>query len=167
MATFSEIDLTFLAAFDPTAATNKLNVLFSINGVINSIQNFIVVTRSGAGQFSEGTDATTQAQFYKAALDLDIVPSASWEVVIVGAVVTIKSTNPLVLFESILVGAPNDARVTTVTRNISTPIADTAGLFLARSNFYLSQTITTEQFVEVQMYFRTGDNRLNPAIGNS
>ena len=160
MATYSEIDLTFLAAFDPTAATPKLNVLFSINGVLNVIQNFIVVTRSGSGQFAEGSDATTQAQKYKDALDLDIVPSGDWEVVITGDVVTIKSTNPLVLFESIIVGAPNDTRVTTVTRNISTPIADTTGLLLARSNYYLSQTITTEQYVNVQMYFRTGDTTL-------
>ena len=160
MATYSEIDLTFLAAFDPTAATPKLNVLFSINGVLNVIQNFIVVTRSGSGQFAEGSDATTQAQKYKDALDLDIVPSGDWEVVITGDVVTIKSTNPLVLFQSIIVGAPNDTRVTTVTRNISTPIADTTGLLLARSNYYLSQTITTEQYVNVQMYFRTGDTTL-------
>ena len=157
MATFSELNLTFLAAFDPTAFTNKLNVIYSINGTLSVIQNFIVVTRSGTGEFSQGSDATTQAQFYKDALDLDIVPSGDWEVFIVGDVVTIKSTNPLVLFESVLVGAPNDARVTTEIVNIVTPIANTEGLLLARSNYYYSKPINTEQFVEIQMYFRKGD----------
>ena len=166
MATFSEVNITFLDAFDVTAAFNKLNILYSINGVISAIQQIPVVSRSGTGEFSQGSDATTQAQFYKDALDLDIVPSLDWEVTILGAVVTVKSTNPLVIFENVLATAPNDTRITTELVNDINGIADTTGLLLARSNYYLSSTITTELFIEVQMYFRKGNNTLPFATPN-
>ena len=82
MATFSEIDITFLDSFEVNTATNVLNIGYTNNqtGISFLINETIVTTRSQTGEFSVGTDAATQAQFYKDALDLDIVPSGDWEV---------------------------------------------------------------------------------------
>ncbi|AFM54705.1 hypothetical protein B617_gp44 [Nonlabens phage P12024S] len=155
MATFSEIDITFLDSFEVNTATNVLSIGYTDNqtGTSLLINETIVTTRSQSGEFSVGTDANTQAQNYKDALDLDIVPSGDWEVSISGATITVKSTLDFIQFRRAAAGAPNDTRITGVIRNYTIPIERTGGILPARSNYYINRDINdaaiTQQTVKI------------------
>lgn len=168
MATFAQIQITFNQQFDFDTAQNGFVISFTNQATQGNNQIFstIVQTRSSSLQFSTGTDATTQAQFYKDAIDLDYVPSGDWECEILGAAVTIKSTNPNIFINQLFVYEPNTERVTVVITNTPSSVPAVDGLMLARSNYYLSLGITTELFQNVQMYFRTGDTSVSLALPN-
>jgi hypothetical protein len=165
MPTFSEIDITFTDFFITDSTVSTFNVAFqnTASSTSSFLAETVVITRGASNEFTQGTDAATQAQLYKDAIDLDFVPSGDWEATIAGAVVTIKSTVSTILFTSVLSGQANSRKFSFVINNYSIPTADTNGLLLARSNYYLTRPITTEANIEVQMYFRTGD--LSTALG--
>jgi hypothetical protein len=165
MPTFSEIDITFTDLFITDSSVSAFNVVYQdlSDDSFDKILEGVVTTRSASNQFSQGSDAATQAQLYKDAIDLDFVPSGDYEATIAGAVVTIKSTINTIQFSTIIVGQANQSKFSIVLRNYSIPITDTSGILLARSNYYLTRPITTEANIEVQMYFRTGD--LSIALG--
>ena len=159
MATFSEIDITFTDFFvtDSTVNVFNIQILNTSTDVFFKLREGVVTTRSGDNEFTQGDSAVTQAQFFKAAIDADYVAGGEYECTISGAVVTIKSTVNSYQFQNIIVGQANLPRFTTVIRNYSIPVTDTTGLLLARSNYYLTRDITTEAFIEVKMYFRSGE----------
>lgn len=159
MPTYSEIDITFLDAFEPNTNTNGVAIGYSDFGTQSSnvLTSTIVTTRANSFEFSTGTDANTQAQFYKDAFDLDYVPSGDWECTISGDTVTVKSTNPNVEFNQLFAGAPNDQRVIFTLNNVANEIPQTEGLLKARSNYYLNIPVTDEDRQDVFMYFRQGD----------
>lgn len=159
MATYSEIAITFLDSFEDNTQTNATSIGYSDFSTQNSaiLTETIVDTRANSFEFSAGTDAATQAQFYKDAFDLDYIPSGDWECEISGATVTIKSTDPNIEFNTFYAGAPNDTRYSFVITNTSNTVPTTDGLMLARSNYYLSFPIVDETFQNVEMFFRTGD----------
>jgi hypothetical protein len=165
MPTFSEIDITFNDFFITNSSVSSFNVAFQNTSTFTSgfLEETVVTTRGASNQFTQGTDAATQAQLYKDALDLDFVPSGDWEATISGAVVTIKSTVNSIQFTTVLAGQANVPKFNTVIRNYSIPTAETAGILLARSNYYLTRPITTEANIDVKMYFRSGD--LSNALG--
>ena len=159
MPTFSEIDITFNDFFITNSSVSRFNVAFQNTATFTSgfLEETVVTTRGASNQFTQGTDAATQAQRYKEAIDLDFVPSGDYEATIAGAVVTIKSTINSVQFTTVLVGQANLPKFNTVIRNYSIPLAETDGILLARSNYYLTRPITTEANIDVKMYFRGGD----------
>lgn len=159
MPTYSEIDITFTDAFEPNTATNSFVIAYSdsLNGTSTLIQQQIVTTRSGSNEFTTGTDAATQAQFYKDALDLDLVPLGDWEVSISGATVTIKSNLEYITFVNDYAGLPNDTRYNTSITNYSTSIPQTEGIIPVRSNYYITRDTTDAAITsqEVSMWFLT------------
>jgi hypothetical protein len=165
MATFSEIDITFTDALisDSNTSGFNLSILNVSTNVFFKLREIIVTTRSAANEFTQGSDAATQAQFYKDAIDLDFVPGGEYEATIAGAVVTIKSTVDTYQFQSVITGSANLPKFSTVIRNYSIPAAATGGIMLARSNYYLTTPITTESNIDVKMYFRQGN--LTDALG--
>ena len=165
MPTFSEIDITFTDFFITDSTVSTFNVAFqnTASSTSSFLAETVVTTRGASNQFTQGTDAVSQAQRYKEAIDLDFVPSADWEATIAGAVVTIKSTVSTILFTTVLSGQANASKFSFVITNYVVPIAETSGILLARSNYYLTRPITTEANIEVQMYFRSGD--LSTALG--
>ena len=164
MPTFSNIAITFLDAFEPNTATPRLAIRYS-NAATNTIlliNETVVPTRTRSGEFSTGTDSTTQAQLYKDALDLDLVPSGDWEVTILGDTVTIGSTIDTITFDRFLVGEPNTSRVSILIDNFTNTIPRTEGIIPARSNYYITRPITDPNVVSqtVKMWFDSDE--INP-----
>jgi hypothetical protein len=153
----SKIDITFLEAFEPNTATNAFIIPYNnfstqTGGII---EEKIVVTRSNPNEFSEGTDATDQADKFEDALILDY--GSGWTITRAGAVVTITATDPNIEFSEPFIGLPNDSRISFVITNNSNNIQVTDGIMLARSNYYLSLAYGSETFQDVKMWFKSGD----------
>lgn len=143
MPTFSEIAITFTDGFEVNTATPRTYVQYinTLTGTSTLINETVVVSRTQAGEFEAAATAELQAQKYKDALDLDIVPSGDWDVSILGAVVTIKSTIENIQFTASRAGLPNEERFISVINNYTIPIDRTDGLLPARSNYYVSAPI--------------------------
>jgi hypothetical protein len=157
MATFSEIDITFLDGFEFNTATNKLIVGYFDNDLNQSRQlTFTVVdTRVDPFEFSDGATANDQANFFFTAADTDL--NTNWEVSILGDTVTIKSTVEEVQFETAFAGAPNDTRINFEIRNYSPASARTSGVLPTRSNYYVNQSIADPLVISqtVKMWFNS------------
>jgi len=158
MATFSEIAITFNDFFEVNTGANLTSIVY-LNNVLQSVEFFnekIVTTRSQAGEFSVGTDATTQAQKYKDALDLDLLPLADWEVSIVGATVTIKSTLDYIQFSEAYAGRPNDDKILVEINNFTVSSDRSTGILTARSNYYATKNVNnpliTQQSFKLWFY---------------
>lgn len=161
MPTFSSISITFLEPFEPPAVifnTITINTFNSLTNLFSQIRERIVLIRTDAGTFSVGANATEQAQFYKDALDLDIVPSGNWEVTILGNTVTIASTLEEVSISAVLIGQPNNTRATVSIDNFTNEIPRSTGILPARSNYYINRLIADPLISRqtVKMWFNSG-----------